>query len=155
MVEITDAQIDVLGTRQTTQISVTTQTPGYEAKLRKIQDILKKSAEIQLMVAAYYNNLILESNNFTNNTDFTALNYDEDTITINRGGTDIELTLARTLNIDTKSGQIPLVQSYLAQKRVIDEAINSRTGTANAIMDGGQSYSLKSKKKMKKTSRRG
>ncbi len=154
MVEITDAQINRLATRQTTQISVTTQTEGHLAKLGKIQEILKKSTEIQLMVAAYYNNLILESNEFANNAIFIGKNYGGDTITINRDGTAIPLTLAVGVDLDSKSGQIPLVQSYLDQKRVIDEAINSRTG-ANAILDGGQSYPLKSKKKTKKISRRG
>jgi len=151
MVEITDAQIDRLATTQTTQISVTTQTRGHLEKLGKIKAILEKSAKIQLMVAAYYNNLILESNDFTNNATFIGQNYENDTITINA----IPLTLAADVDLNSKARQIPLVQSYLDQKRVIDDAINSRTGTANEIQDGGQSYSLKSKKKKKKTSRRG
>ena len=60
------SQGDITNLTQQTQIDVTTNTPGlgYNRKLQKIKEIIRKSAESQLLVAAYYNKLILLTNLF-------------------------------------------------------------------------------------------
>ena len=142
-----------------TPISIQTNTDGYEDKLNRIQQILKTSAELQLVIAAYYNELIINSNtdhpqtiaNF-NNKDFTW-----DSVTITKAGTPgttFTLTKDGTFNIETARPQLAV--SWRTQKDTIvreRQNILDANPTLPALRDGGRpSFLSKSKKKKKKTS---
>lgn len=157
-IPLTDKAITLVEVNQlTTQtpISIQTNTDGYEDKLTRIQQILKTSAELQLVIAAYYNELIKNSNtdhsqtvaNF-NNKDFTW-----DSVTITKAGTSFILTKDRTFDIETATPALAV--SWRAQKDTIAverQNIIDTNPTLPALRDGGRAFSLKSKKKKKKTS---
>ena len=84
---ITLVEVDRLVTQ--TPISIQTNTAGYEDKLTKIQEILKTSAELQLVIAAYYNELIINSNTDHNQTvrNFNVKDFRWDSVTITKNGT--------------------------------------------------------------------
>ena len=153
------SQGDITNLTQQTQIDVTTNTPGlgYNRKLQKIKEIIRKSAESQLLVAAYYNKLILDTRN---NAALYAdtVNYRNETVSVNGA------VLTPQTNIDNGAfNTVPLVRDYKAQVQSIDTAITNAAAAAatGGIVDDGNAYdggrsslSLKSKKKKKKTSRR-
>ena len=141
-----------------TPISIQTNTDGYEDKLRRIQQILKTSAELQLVIAAYYNELIINSNTDHPQTvaNFNTKDFTWDSVTITKAGTPgttFTLTKDGTFNIETATP--PLAADWRTKKtRIETERLGILTAnpTRPALRDGGRAFSLKSKKKKKKTS---
>ena len=151
------SQGDITNLTQQTQIDVTTNTPGlgYNRKLQKIKEIIRKSAESQLLVAAYYNKLIVDTR--TNPALYAdGVNYRDYTVSVNN------VVLTPQTDIDNGAfDTVPLVRDYKAQVQRIDTEITNAAAAAatGGIVDDGNTYDggrtpfiLKSKKKKKKTS---
>jgi len=160
--QITQAEITSLTGNIT--VNVTTNRPGsgHLRKLQKIQQILKKSAESQLLVAAYYNQLIQETQTNPNLYN-DAVDYSTYTVSVNTGASKIDLTPQAVGSIDNNAfDTIPLVISYKEQVQRINTEITNALAPGGIIDDGNTydggrpSLLLKSKKKKnKKISRRG
>ena len=141
-----------------TPISIQTNTDGYEDKLTKIQQILKTSAELQLVIAAYYNELIINSNNHPQTIlNFNNKNFTWDSVTITKAGTPgatFTLTKDGTFNIETAIPQLAI--SWRTQRDTIvreRQNILDTNPTRPSLRDGGRpSFLSKYKKKKKKTS---
>lgn len=164
------SQAEIIRLTQETPINVTTNTPllGYNRKLQKIKEIMKKSAESQLLVAAYYNKLISDTNSDTTiyngpaNDGRNVVDYETYSVSVNTETSTIILNSEADIGTTRAFEAIPLVNSYNTQVRIIDTAISraAAAGGAVGILDDGNTHDggrpsllLKSKKKKNKTSR--
>ena len=156
------SQTDITNLTQDTTINVTTNRTGSGdlRKLQNIKQILKKSAEAQLLVAAYYNKLIKETES---NPSLYAdgVTYENYTVSVNTSTSSTNI-LSLTLDISNAAfATFPLVISYKQQVERIDDRIatEAAAATTGGILNDGNTYDggrpslfLKSKKKKKKTS---
>ena len=148
---ITRADITNLIVNTTINVTTNSSGSGQLRKLRKIQDILKKSAESQLLVAAYYNKLILDGET-NSNLYADTVDYTRDLVYVNN------IVLTPETDIDDIN-TVPLVSSYKEKIARIETVIRDNITTGGIIddgntYDGGRPLPLKSKKKKKTSAKR-